>query len=265
MKKLFAFTFLLLLSFQHILWASYGASFKTESERTGKILVLIIASDNAPYYNAHQNIWRSYMHLDPNIEAYFMKCDPQIKCDVQIEGDVIWVKARETYIPGILDKTIISMEYMIPRLKEFDYVLRTNLSSFYIFSRLINFTKNLPLNNCYCGPLLRYKGGIRYAAGSGFLLSTDLVELLVEGKKKLINHPLIDDVAIGEYLTSRDIDIIPSPRLDILNINSWNKNKNSISEDTFHFRLKNLEHKRNSDEIFIMSELLGRFYGIHLN
>src|SRR6478672_11271514 len=94
-----------------------------ESENKQKILVLIIASDDEPCYIELQRIWRSYMHQDlDHVETYFIKADPSLPFQSVIDGDVIWSQSSETIIPGIINKTIMSMELLLPRIKtEFNY------------------------------------------------------------------------------------------------------------------------------------------------
>src|SRR3990167_3166550 len=121
-----------------------------------KLLVLIISSDNYPGspfphpYRQLQQVWSSYAHLDPShVEAYFIRGNPNLTAEVELEGDVLWSRTEECVKPGILNKTILSMEYFLSRLHEFDYVLRTNLSSFYVMPKLLEFLKTLPKNGVY--------------------------------------------------------------------------------------------------------------------
>lgn len=73
-----------------------------------------------------------------NVECYFIKSNPYLKSKNVIIDDVIFSKQKEDMIPGILRKTLLSFEALLPRIKkEFDFVLRTNLSSFLIFPHLI--------------------------------------------------------------------------------------------------------------------------------
>ncbi len=115
------------------------------SDRDMKILVLIIASDNLPVYVEEQKIWRAYMHLNPkHVEAYFIKADPTLSTPFAIKEDIIWARGAENVRPGVLNKTLLAFEALLPRLHEFDYVIRTNLSSFYVFPRLFTFLETLP-------------------------------------------------------------------------------------------------------------------------
>ena len=63
------------------------------------------------------------MHSDPeHVEAYFMKADPNLPQEVIVDGDVIWVKSSETIVPGLINKTIKSLNLFLPRFKEFDFI-----------------------------------------------------------------------------------------------------------------------------------------------
>lgn len=224
-----------------------------------KILVLIIASDEIPAYREEQKMWQSYMHLDPeHIEAYFIKADPDLSVDYMIEGDTLWCKTIES-MSHILVKTIMALEYLYPRFNEFDYLFRTNLSSFIIFPRLLKFIGTLPTTQCYCGIPLDPCG----ASGAGFFLSMDLAALTVEGKEYHLScNNCIDDVTIGAFLQrEHQIPIIPAPRIDFCCIETWNRYKDNIPEAEFHVRCKNFtEEFRTTDELYIYSQLVHRFY-----
>ena len=140
-----------------------------EKKRNLKILVLIIASDQVPLFEEFQKTWRAYMQEDPeHVEAYFIKGDPTLSQSYEIRGDTIWSRTEEGYVPesaGILNKTILSMKALLPKIRKSDYVLRTNLSSFFVFPRLLKFLEKLPSARCYCGSATA--GGSTVASGSG--------------------------------------------------------------------------------------------------
>ena len=244
---------------------------KSSSEKI-KVLVLIIACDkNSSYPHAHendpvylglQNVWKQYMNTDPRVEAYFLKSDPTIEEEYLIEGHTIWWKGEETWTPGILNKTLVALEAMTPRLHEFAYVYRTNLSSFIVFSRLLQFLESLPRNNCYCGtPYTEYD--YTFVQGAGIILSSDLAHKLLNHKHQLFNSHIIDDVAIGFFLRDCGCEILLAPpRCDIVSLDQWKRCKGDISDDTFHIRAKNETGRRVPDEIIVQKELLQLFYGL---
>lgn len=229
-----------------------------------KILFLIIASDNLPVYVEFQNRWRTYVSSDPeHIEAYFLKGDPNLETETKIEGDVIWAKTLDGYHPdtcGIITKTILAFETLLPRIKnEFDYVIRGNLSGFYVFPRLFNFLDTLPKERCYAGSDF----GLRDSpiSGSGIILSPDLVELLVKNKSYFMNNiEAPDDCLIGFCLGNHGV--FPTryhPRLDIMSLAQWNGIKDQVlSSEYFQFRTKT--ENRIPDDLLIHSELYEIFY-----
>jgi hypothetical protein len=233
------------------------------SKEINKVLILIIATDDTEYYQDMQKIWKLYMNSNPNhIEAYFLKADPNLPKTVERRGDTIWTKTSEVIIPGCMNKTIMAMKYLMPKMNEFDYVVRTNLSTFFIFPKLMALLENLPRKNCYYGKAL---GVPSYASGAGIILSSDLVQLMVENMNELWDkHPIIDDILVSQFLAKYGIELIEYKKeLYFSSLESWETQKNSIPEDTVYFRTKNnFQHLRYTDEIRIQSEMLEKFYHI---
>ncbi len=239
-------------------------AFRSGQNSLPKVLVLIIANDDKDYYLEEQKIWRSYMHLDQeHVEAYFIKGSPELEQPYLIVGDEIWSKTQENYTPGIINKTILSMEAMLPRLDEFDYVLRTNLSSFYYFPKLLGFLKTLPSTQCYSAAIGQLHG--KFGSGAGFILSTDLVKMLIDNKEKLLdNTSFPDDVVIGHFLIQGKIPLIPAKRLDFPSRKAFIKHRNKKLSKHFHFRLKHEdENLRSTEEIYLQTIFREMFYGVN--
>lgn len=215
------------------------------------------------------------MHKDPqHFDVYFIRGKPDLTTSYEIKNDDLFVKTEEGYTPGIINKTILSMEAFLPKLKDYDYVLRTNLSSFYVFSRLLNFINTLPKEKCYCGVPLYIPadwypkfGYINFVSGAGIILSTDLVEMLVREKEEIFkfNSELPDDVLIGWFFQKKLINLIVAERSDFHTKDDWHQRKPIISSKSYHFRAKlnpsfRLQEEDFADEIFINRELLDMFY-----
>jgi len=231
-----------------------------------KILVLIVASDDQQVYLEFQKIWRAYMHLDPDhVEAYFVKANPDLDTQCEIIDDVIWCKTSTNINPGMLNKTLLAMEYMAPRLDEFDYVVRTNLSSFYVFPRLFPFLQTLPKTNCYSAVIGNHNG-INFASGCGLIFSPDMIELLVQNKQVLWDQGwFFEDVVLGAFFRDQNIGIIAASRADMLTPQDWDRSKYSLPPDIFHFRVKNSDPgRRVIEDIYIQLEMLKMFYNVSL-
>ena len=236
-----------------------------------KVLLLIIASDDFPVYPECQKTWRAYMHADPlHVEAYFIRADPALKTQYKIKGDTIWSKTEECQFPGILIKTVCSLKALSSRLHEFDAIIRTNLSSFFIFPRLLEFLQTLPKTGCYCGPETGPNSQI--ASGTGIILSPDLAERLIAQQPWLLHYyprkfpdhsTPPDDAIIAAFFRDRGVHLIPTNILHIETLEYWNQVKDQIPKSIFHIRIKTDNPVRIVHDPLIGAELLKMFYGIN--
>ena len=77
------------------------------------IIFLIISSKNKSYYQEMKGLTAMYMSKYPNnINFFFVESDPNIRPEMEIIGNNIFVKNKETYIPGIFIKTIKALKYI---------------------------------------------------------------------------------------------------------------------------------------------------------
>jgi hypothetical protein len=242
-----------------------------------RVLVLVIASDSPAHYVEMQKVWirRSLTFkgtsLEPgskkrDIDIWFVKAKPErlwvgdiandgpLSDTVEFDRDAmtIYVKGNETYIPGILNKTVEAIRAIG---LEYDFVWRTNLSSVLDFDGLLRYCRGLnplPKEGLRCVFYAGYTGladvatnkdidsNIRFASGSGFLLSREAVQYLIDNEA-LLRRDLIDDVAIGALLEPR-FGIV---HLDRCRIKTGQENVASVvSCGVFHFRCETYYHER---------------------
>ena len=198
-----------------------------------KYIFLIIDSDNLPYYEYNRNIIKKY-HNNDEIKSIFIRFDKSIN-DIKIKNDTMYIPGNESYIPGILEKTLIAMHYCYDNFN-FDYIVRTNLSSFWNYKLLKE--QNFDKKN-YIGALIGEHNGIKFPAGSGFILSKDMVELCIKNKDKF-DYSLPDDVSFGKFFYENDKIIKANPRYDFLtNLNEINEEdiKSILEKKHFHYRV----------------------------
>jgi hypothetical protein len=189
-----------------------------------KILILVISSIEEPYKkleNAIRETWGNNTNDDVKIfynygsdgSSTFID-DDRIICDCIENMDNIGLK------------TIKSFELLYDSF-EFDYIFRTNLSSFVHIENMIKYLKDMPSERFYggmctlnfSGEHLQKFGEGTFASGSGYFLSKDIVKLLIDNKE-LWDHSIIDDVALAGLL--KKLGILPTlcPRIDIINISN---------------------------------------------
>lgn len=241
-----------------------------------KTLVLIIATDDKPAYRELQKIWEAYMNSDPkHFEVYFLRGDPNLSTAFKINKNEIIVKTEEGFAPGILNKTILGMEALQPRLNEFDFVIRTNLSSFYPFDNLLKYLAKLPKRRCYCGVSLYQTKElglppeldiVPFISGAGIILSPDLVHLMLKNHQEFEKYKTMpDDVFIGLFYFKNKIPRIAAQRWDYPTHQGWLMNEQAIEDHAYHFRAKYSYNFRTAadpfeEELLTLKALLKKYY-----
>ena len=212
-----------------------------------KVLILVITSDNEARYLELQKLWKSYMHSDPeHVEAYFIRADHNLSLPCEIRGDVIWSRTKECLIPGVIEKTVRSLEYLLPRLKEFDFVIRTNLSSFYVFPQLLQFLETLPKKLCYAGPVAWETATL--VSGCGIILSSDVAEYIANQRYRLMTHRNTDydDVVLWRFLLMNRINRYCATEAYRLFPEQW---ETEIPSHIFHLRIAGTPSEEMRDQL----------------
>ena len=146
-------------------------------EKYPKIIHLVLYSDD-PIYNEMYKITREYYHIFPNITTLYYKYDPTLREDYILKDDILRIKGTETFIPGILEKTIKAFQYVLTNDTYANYVIRSNIST---IVNMYYLSAILKLNNInYAGSFVntlnwldvqsgitdhRYSG-LKYASGT---------------------------------------------------------------------------------------------------
>ena len=120
---------------------------------------------------------------------------------------------------------------------EFDYIFRTNVSSYVDLPRLNEFIRHRPLTNYYAGVIGEYQG-ISFASGCGYFISRDVVEKVLKNRDSW-DHNLIDDVSLGKLVTrSLQINIEEVGRIDIDSVDDVSSKVAGGNCGIFHYRCK---------------------------
>lgn len=197
-----------------------------------KILILILSCRHPVYeqirINGIDKTWNSistantktYYYYGNNSKAYH-------------DENNIYVTSEDSFY-AILNKTLETFEYCLQNF-DFDYIFRTNSSSYVNKKKLSEWLDNKPIENFYSG-VPGINKDVRYASGCGYSISRDLVEYCVKNKNKIdfskISGGQEDDLAIGTLL--KHIDIFPAPRQDV----ECNTEYVYDIENQFHYRCK---------------------------
>lgn len=182
----------------------YRETYKpNDGDKVAYRLVILIIASRSPHYDEFKKCWVAYASKFPEVKCFFLYSDPSIDVDVIVDKDTITHKYEEWYEPGILFKTIAGME-ICSQLFYYDYLLRTNLSSFIHIPRILEFLKTQPTTNYTASKQNIYREGVCGLSGAGFILSRDVVQsfLHIITENKLTNDVILlpDDVAISQIL-----------------------------------------------------------------
>lgn len=176
-----------------------------------KILNLVLYSDNCEYYAKMYEALSGYYKGFSNVTTYFYKYNNNISNNIEIDGDVINIKGIETYIPGILNKTIETLllfknngEY-----EKYDYIVRSNISSIVNFSLLSKQLELSPIEyygSTNIGHFTLDNINVPFASGTNIILSKKGYLTLVNNIN-LLDRAFIDDISIAIFFYKLNIKI----------------------------------------------------------
>jgi hypothetical protein len=174
-----------------------------------KVLVLIIACDSEPFYAGHREQWRRYMNQHPLIQSYFIRHTTDLEKEHN-DPHTLWLQGNECGFQ-IYDKTAKALRVLLadPRFAEVEYIVRTNLSSFYIWDRLLERLKHAPRTGWVFGRIVQQADMVPYPSGCGMVFSRDIGELWATAPCPE-KQRLADDWAFGYLLRRHGIPIEPA-------------------------------------------------------
>jgi hypothetical protein len=158
---------------------------------------------------------------------------------LRLEGRHLDLPVEEKLPAG--EKTLAAFEYVLAN-HDFDVLFRTNTSSYVDLANLRAYLEARARPQRFYAGVLGHQYGIDFASGSGYFLSRDLVELVVEHADEW-NHRRHDDCALAGVLHARGIQPEPAPRVDYESLRVvWR-----VDTSQFHFRCRAHSADRNQD------------------
>jgi hypothetical protein len=162
-----------------------------------RFIHLVLYSDQ--YHDMYLSTRDYYSLITP---TYYYSFSEDLSSDYELRGDRLLLKGRESYLPGILEKTVRALAVF----KDYDYIIRSNASTVVDLVQLQRELSLRPID--YGGSFVhtlqwldpangitdRRHWGTRYASGTCIILSRRAVEQLLQSS---IDYSVIDDVAIG--------------------------------------------------------------------
>lgn len=211
------------------------------------IINLVLYSNDNEYDNMY-HLTRKYYNQFSNVKTIYYKFNDKNTREYELVDDILNIKGKETYIPGILDKTIKAFQYIEDNDNyKFDYLIRSNISTIVDFDLLTEYLQDTSIE--YGGGLKNTITGDKnhpdlenliYASGTAIILSrSSLKEFL--NKKQNLRKDLIDDVSIGvimrDHLQNIKQHYIPENRFKFIPNENGNRSKitDSIKNKSYIF------------------------------
>ena len=238
-----------------------------------KILILVIYSESE-FYKDMLEIQRSYIHLNPNFQVFFIQSRIQSREEqtkeeeVEIQDDFIYVKSLENKM-GILGKTLKSLEYLIQKGLVYDFIVRTNISTLINLDLLYNHLTNIPTENIYTGGFilnlqwLDPEAGIidetffgtKFLQGTSIILSWDIVNKLVNNLNK-IRYDIIDDVSIAIFIKQYATEAYKNSSKYMCSFMYFNSRLCKLSDARDRIFIRNKDERNRENDVKNMNKLV---------
>ena len=196
-----------------------------------KLLVLVIASKE-PRYLEFRKMWNTNLSVqNPNLKIVFIYGkSPTKSVHFKSEHDM-YLPCEESLRPGIFHKTILAQKWFLENDASWTHLLRTNLTSYFIWDRLFAQLEQLPQQNLAYGRVMFNK---RLISGCGITYSRDVVDKIVQNMKPYWTSRQPDDVVLGLILKKENI-----PFTHYMYVG----NKPEDDGTSFHFRFSSRQNR----------------------
>ena len=208
---------------------------------SNKLSILILSSNTYPSVRnskIQKKIFYNQKNGTKEIYWYKQGAEEILKGkNAQLVNKDLFINADDSSI-GMGYKTIMAFEWLLEN-SDFEYLFRTNTSSYVSIDNLKKFIKNNynDVEYLYSGLVHstndKNKKKIDFASGSGYLLNRNAVELIVREQEDW-DHDYWDDVSLGLLMRKNKILPLPGYRFDI----KGNVFKQELDLESYHFRCR---------------------------
>lgn len=210
-----------------------------------RLLVLVLAARARPYPSLVRTIKQTWASTQvAGVDTLFF-----------FGGHELRLRGQELTLPvpddlaHIGHKTLASFDYGLSAYAP-TFVFRTNCSSYVDLPNLSAFVRDRVRTEQFYGGKISVHEGIRFASGSGYFLSRDLVELVLEHREAW-DHSLPDDVALAALLGRHEFTPEAVSRQDVTSFTAVD----ALDFSQFHFRCKSPTAGSRDDDRLVMLAL----------
>ena len=195
-----------------------------------RILNLVLHSEsshNNEKYNEMYYCLSTYYkifedHNDVKVKTVFFRYTDipnisNLESDYDMDGNILYIRGKESFLPGVLEKTLKAFKYFENELDNYDYIVRTNISTIIDFKLLAQELEKNPIQFYGGGNkrVLQWTGGgindstwfgTEYIEGTAIIFSKDAIRYIILNDH-LIKKDIIDDVSFAIFMREHRPDI----------------------------------------------------------
>ena len=120
--------------------------------------------------------------------------------------------------------------------EDFTHVYFTTASSYVRVHELASVIEGLPISGVYAGtPFTDAISGTRFASGASRILSRDVVEAVLENKKRYRND-VMEDAGLGRVIDELGIAMMPLTSINVSSVEAVGSLSDDEIRTNFHFR-----------------------------
>lgn len=214
-----------------------------------KAIVLVLASDQTDLLKKFKQIYEAYLDCNPNVKVFFTYGAGTTF--ERKEHDLVYDDLKETMMtPWMTTKVTRAMEY-IDNNFDYEFLVRTNLSTFWDFDMLLHRIDAYPRERYFTG---RLGGSKDFITGTSMVMTRDIVKNIVENKHLLnvkYDKWFAEDKLISFYISkTMNVEFIPNRNIAVFEgYTEYNEEKiindvnaaRSLGVD--NFRIKNFANE----------------------
>jgi len=178
-----------------------------------KILHLVIHTERFKLYEKMYEILSPfYQGQKKYADTFFIEYKKDLSQEFLLVGDRLFIKGEESMVPGLLLKTIDALLFFHDKMEQYNFVVRSNVSTIIDFNQLSLFISRAKNLDYFAGKAMyldyfvpeygitnRKYFGTYFAQGTLIGLSKSLIDLILKNRHKF-HYEIVDDVAIGIFL-----------------------------------------------------------------
>lgn len=171
----------------------------------GKIVQLVLYSQAHDDYRAMRDLTsRYYRRFEPDIQTFYYAFDEKLDVPIRREDNLLLIRGTESFVPGILLKTMEAFRWVLKHVPDVEYVVRSNISTIVDLSLLRERLREQPIY--YGGSMRLSHESVDFVSGTCIVIHRGVVEKLVDVGVRL---DIIDDVSIGQAIFEHMSSILP--------------------------------------------------------